>query len=177
MRIIKTSFLLLFIFIVSCNSDDNSTDSVQDNPVDILGTWNLSEYSSTSTTAESGKITTEEGINIDYVIEFIDNPKEIVVSGSIEYSVEETTGNNTNSFTAIINGDFGEGFHTGEWRIENNNLITRSFEVDPNEAGAFDLITEIVELTDTSLILRINNAQYSSDNSTFSGNTTLRYIR
>ena len=115
--------------------------------------------------------------NWDYIIEFTNNPNDIIISGTLVVNVAETNNGNTSNFTYNVNGDFDEGFHTDEWRIENGNLITRSFEVDPNEEGAFDLITEIIELTSNSLILRIDNAQYSSENSTRTGIRTLTYTK
>jgi hypothetical protein len=173
-KILKLSILLL---IFGCSSDDDSNNNTQNIAEDILGVWELTDYSSNSTTAETGRIVIESLSSSDYVIEFTDNPIDINISGTLVVEVEETNNGNTSNFNYNINGDFDEGFHTGEWRIENGNLITRSFEVDPDEEGAFDLITEIVELTSNSLILRIDNAQYSSENSTRTGIRTLTYAK
>ncbi len=174
LRIFKLSILLL---IFGCSSDDDSNNNTQNIAEDILGIWELSDYSSNSTTTETGRIVIESLSSSDYIIEFTNNPNDIIISGTLVVNVAETNNGNTSNFTYNVNGDFDEGFHTDEWRIENGNLITRSFEVDPNEEGAFDLITEIVELTSNSLILRIDNAQYSSENSTRTGIRTLTYTK
>ena len=169
MKIIKTfAYFIFCLILVSCGSDDNSIETNQ-NIEDIIGVWNLSEYSRNRIIAEVGDVIIEEGVNIDYVIEFKNNPKVIFVSGNIEYLVEDTIAGDTNTYTGNINGDLGEGFHTGEWKIQGDNLITKS--------GTLDLVTEIVEITSKTLILRIDNAQYSTQGNTVSGNTTLKYTR
>ena len=159
---------MFFLILASCNSDDNSIET-NENIEAIIGVWDLSEYSRNRVIAEVGDIIIEEGVNMDYVIEFKNNPKVILASGNIEYLVEDTIGGDTTTYTGNINGDIGEGFHIGEWRIQNGNLITNS--------GTFDLVTEIVELTPNSLILKIDNDQYSTPGNTVSGNTILKYIR
>ncbi|HRE78938.1 MAG TPA: hypothetical protein PLL09_14060 [Flavobacterium sp.] len=177
MKKLKIYHLLILLLIFGCSSDDDSNNNTQNIAEDIVGIWNLTGYSSNSNTIETGRIVTESLSSSDYSLEFTDNPKEINVNGTLEVLVEETNNGNTSDFTYLVNGNFDEGFHTGEWRIENGNLITRSFENDPNEEGAFDLITEIVELTSNSLILKIDNAQYSSENSTQTGIRTLTYSK
>jgi len=175
----KFKILQLFILLLTfgCNSDDDSNNNTQNIAEDILGAWELTDYSSNSTTAETGIIVIESLSSSDYVVEFTNNPNNINISGTLVVEVAETNNGNTSNFNYNVNGDFDEGFHTDEWRIENGNLITRSFEIDPDEEGAFDLVTEIVELSSNSLILRIDNAQYSSENSTRTGIRTLTYTK
>ena len=174
LSIFKISILLL-TFGCSSDNDSNNNNNTQNMSEDILGLWELTAYSSNSTTAETGRVVVESLSSSDYSIEFTNNPNQINVSGTLAVEVAETYNGNTSIFNYNINGNYDEGFHTGEWRIENGYLITRSFENDPNEEGSFDLITEIVELTSHSLILKIDNSQYSSENSTRTGIRTLTY--
>lgn len=177
MKKFKIYHLPILLLITNCSSNDDANNNTQNIAEEIIGIWNLSDYSSNSTTTETGRVVIESLSSTDYILEFTNNPKDINVSGTIVVAVEETNDGNTSNFTYNVNGDFEEGFHTSEWRIENGNLVTRSFDIDPDEEGAFDLITEIVELTSNSLILKIDNAQYSSENSTRTGIRTLSYVR
>jgi hypothetical protein len=177
MRKFKIYHLFILLLITSCSSDDDSNNNTSNIAEEIVGIWNLSDYSSNSTTAETGRVVLESLSSTDYTLEFTNNPKDTNINGTLVVAVEETNNGNTSNLSYNVNGDFDEGFHTGEWRIENSNLITRSFEIDPNEEGAFDLITEIVELTSNSLILRIDNAQYSFENNTRTGSRILSYVR
>ena len=177
MRKFKVYQLIILLLITSCSSDDDSNNNTQNISEEIIGIWNLSNYSSNSTTTETGRVVSENLSSTDYTLEFTNNPKDINLSGTLVVAVEETNNGNTSNFTYNVNGDFNEGFHIAEWRIENGNLVTRSFEIDPDEEGAFDLITEIIELTNNSLILRIDNTQYSSENNTQNGIRTLSYER
>ena len=175
--IIKSTIFCLFLIIASCSSSDNDTNS-QNFETTILGTWNLIEYTSTRTTAETGITETETGGNFNYTIEFTNNPKFINTNGSYVVDVIETNSQNqSNSFFYQINSNETqqEGVHIGEWSINNNNLITRVYDIEPNEPGSYQLTSKIIELTNNRLKLKIDNASSSSQNYTVTGNTILTY--
>jgi len=174
-------YLLALLVITGCKSDDEEILTTENYSDLIIGEWSLSEYSSTYTINAPELTRIEEGVEFGYTIEFKNLSKEISVSGSFRYSVQETivqNGNsNTSNFFGKVHGDSGEGFHVGKWSIVNNNLVTRSYDVDPNEEGAFDLTTDILELTTTTLMLTIDNSQFSAEGSNQAGTTTLKYVR
>ena len=175
--IIKLTSICLLLIIVSCSSSDDDTNS-QNYETAILGTWNLIEYTSTRTISETGITETETGGNYNYTIEFANNPKFINTNGSYVVDVIETNSQNqSNSFFYQVNSNENqqEGFHIGQWSINNDNLITRVYDIEPNEPGSYQLSTTIIELTNNRLKLKIDNASSSSQNYTVTGNTILTY--
>ncbi|MDC8006083.1 hypothetical protein POV27_18670 [Aureisphaera galaxeae] len=178
---IKLLYLIIPFLLIGCKSDDDGDSNTQGTSELIIGSWELVEYSRDYSINGTEVTGTEQNITSDYVIRFRNSPQDIAVSGTLTYAVEETItqngSSNTTNFTASIFGDAGEGYHVGNWRIENGNLVTRAYETDPDEEGAFDLITEITELTSDNLTLTIDNAQYSAPGSTQAGTTTLRYVK
>jgi len=175
--IIKLTSICLLLIIVSCSSSDDDTNS-QNYETAILGTWNLIEYTSTRTISETGITETETGGNYNYTIEFANNPKFINTNGSYVVDVIETNSQNqSNSFFYQVNSNENqqEGFHIGQWSINNDNLITRVYDIEPNELGSYQLSTTIMELTNNRLKLKIDNASSSSQNYTVTGNTILTY--
>ncbi|TDP57980.1 hypothetical protein [Flavobacterium dankookense] len=177
--IIKSTIFCLFLIIASCSSSDNETNS-QNFETAILGTWNLIEYTSTRTTAETGITETSNGGDFNYTIEFTNNPKFINTNGSYVVDVIQTNSQNqSNSFFYQINSNENqqEGVHIGEWSINNNNLITRFYDIEPNEPGSYELSSQIIELTNNRLKLKIDNASSSSENYTVTGTTYVTYER
>jgi len=175
--IIKLTSICLLLIIASCSSSDDDTNS-QNYETAILGTWNLIEYTSTRTISETGITETETGGNYNYTIEFANNPKFINTNGSYVVDVIETNSQNqSNSFFYQVNSNENqqEGFHIGQWSINNDNLITRVYDIEPNEPGSYQLSTTIMELTNNRLKLKIDNASSSSQNYTVTGNTILTY--
>tara|TARA_R110002020_G_scaffold73623_7_gene188910 strand:- start:2759 stop:3337 length:579 start_codon:yes stop_codon:yes gene_type:complete len=180
-QILKTVFLLsVFSFFSACSSDDSETQNTTNFETEILGTWNLISHTSSRSIAETGTMIIENGSDYNYTIEFTDNPKFINTNGNYTVNVEETNNQNqTSDFNYVINSNTNqqEGFHIGEWIINNGNLITRVYDISPNDPGSYELTTEITELTENRLVLTTDDSASSSTNYTVTGNTILVYER
>jgi hypothetical protein len=180
-QILKLSLLIIMFFqFTACNSDDSKTQNAINYETEILGTWNLISHTTANTITESETTIVESGSDYNYTIEFTNNPKFINTNGNYNVSVEETNNENQTinySYVTNSNANQQEGFHVGEWTINNGDLITRVYDIAPNETGSYELTTEIVELTENRLVLKTNNSASSSDNYTVVGNTTLIYER
>lgn len=180
-QILKLSLLIsIFFLFAACNYDDSKTQNDIKYETEILGTWNLISHKSSNTITETKTLIVENGSDYNYTIEFTNNPKFINTNGNYNVNIKETNNQNqTINFNEVINSNKNqqEGWHIGEWSINNGKLITRIYDIAPNEPGSYELTTEIVELTDNRLILKTNNSASSSDNYTVIGNTTLIYER
>lgn len=180
-QILKVSLLTsIFILFIACSSDETNTQNTINYETEILGTWNLVSHISSNTITETGTTIVENGSDYNYTIEFTNNPKFINTKGNYNVNIKKTnTQNQTINFNEVINSNENqqEGFHIGEWSINNGKLITRVYDITPNEPGSYELATAIVELTDNSLVLKINNSVSSSNNYTVTGYTTLIYKR
>jgi hypothetical protein len=64
--------------------------------------------------------------------------------------------------TNFMDGDDGEGYHTGTWKIENGKLITTGFnQIGPDEFEEFSIISTI-QLKGDVLTLTLDSAQFGS---------------
>jgi hypothetical protein len=180
-QILRLSLLIsMFFLFTTCNSDDSKTQNTINYETEILGTWNLISHTTANTITETETTIVESGSDYNYTIEFTNNPKFINTNGNYNVSVEETNNENQTinySYVTNSNANQQEGFHVGEWLINNGDLITRVYDIAPNEPGSYELTTEIVELTENRLVLKTNNSASSSDNYTVVGHTTLIYER
>ncbi|KAB1153586.1 hypothetical protein [Flavobacterium luteum] len=180
-QILKLSLLIsMFSLFTACSSDDSKTQNNINYETKILGTWNLISHISSNSITETRTTIVEIGSDYNYTIEFTNNPKFINTNGNYNVNIKETNNQNqTINFNEVINSNANqqEGFHIGEWSINNGKLITRVYDIEPNEPGSYELTTEIVELTDNRLVLKTNNSASSSNNYTVTGNTTLIYER
>ena len=180
-QILKTLLLLsVFSLFTACSSDDSETQNTTNFETEILGTWNLISHSSTNSIAETGTTIVENGSDYNYTIEFTGNPKFIKTNGNYSVGVEETNNQNqTSDFNYVINSNANqqEGFHIGEWSIDNGNLITRVYDISPNDPDSYELTTEIVELRENRLVMKTDDTSSSSTNYTVTGSTILIYER
>ena len=178
---LKTVLLFSIISLfTACSSDDSETQNTTNFEIEILGTWNLISHTSSRSISETGTMIVENGSDYNYTIEFTDNPKFINTNGNYTVNVEETNNQNqTSNFNYVINSNTNqqEGFHIGEWSINNGNLLTRVYDISPNDPGSYELTTEITELTENRLVLKTDDSSSSSMNYTVTGNTILVYER
>ncbi|BDW91879.1 hypothetical protein MACH07_07110 [Flagellimonas marinaquae] len=159
---------LLTLLLVACSKDDATSNLSLDEQ--LVGKWTMTNYYDDTFFVEyqNGvieKIVPEE---TNYAIEFTDNPKEIKTIGFLRYSREEyeivdgekvITGPVGTNF---MDGDDGEGYHTGTWKIENGKLITTGFnQIGPDEFEEFSIISTI-QLKGNVLTLTLDNAQFGS---------------
>lgn len=171
---------LLTLLIVACSKDNTTSNLSLDEQ--LLGKWTMTNYYDDTFFVEyqNGvieKIVPEE---TNYAIEFTDNPKKIKTTGFLRYSTEEyEIVNGEKEFTGstgtnFMDGDDGEGFHTGTWKIENGKLITTGFnQIGPDEFEEFSIISTI-QLKGNVLTLTLDNAQFGSH---LAGEIILEYKR
>ncbi|WP_298311345.1 hypothetical protein [uncultured Aquimarina sp.] len=184
-----THLLIIVSFIIfSCNSDDENRPDDSQIANDLEGTWSLVNYELTeigTKTVNDIEIPynyTQIGIEYDYLMKITTQPMKIITSGIVKVNEEEVLGEGddtfitTGSFTFNSNDNQQEGWHTGDWRIENGKLINL-FDENPQEADAFEFETEIIELTENKLIFSINLSQdgFISETRNTTGNVTLVY--
>lgn len=170
---------LLAILIVACSKDDAA-----DLPLDqqLLGKWTMTDYYEDIYYVEYEYGVIEQMVpeETDYAIEVTDNPKEINTSGFLRYSRDEyeiVNGEkvfNGSSGTNFMDGDDGEGFHTGTWKVEDGKLII----TDEKQQGAdyFEEYssTSSIALSGDNLTLTLDNAQFGSH---LSGEIIIEYKR
>jgi len=115
---------LLAFLAMACSKDDAASDLPLDEQ--LLAKWTMTNYYDDTYFVEDEYGVIEQMVpdETDYAIEFIDNPKEIKTTGFLRYSRDEyeivngekvITGPAGSNF---MDGDDGEGFHTGTWKIE-----------------------------------------------------------
>ncbi len=149
----------LLIFIISCGSDDNS-DSPEVNESNLLGTWEITEdkISESSILGFEGNTQNCEynaiGSEYEYSITITENPNKIISTGS--YKVTTTLncdGVLVDEGVNVINSNENqqEGFHVGDWKIENGNLVNTYVEIEGGPTTT--IVSEIIELSDDKLVL------------------------
>ena len=170
---------LLTFLAVACSKDDAA-----DIPLDqqLLGKWTMTNYYDDTYLVEEESGILEQIVpeETDYAIEFTDNPKEIKTTGFLRYSWDEyelVNGEkvfNGSSGTNFMDGDDGEGFHTGTWKVEDGKLII----TDEKQQGAdyFEEYssTSSIALSGDNLTLTLDNAQFGSH---LSGEIIIEYKR
>ncbi|MDC9723833.1 MAG: hypothetical protein PSN34_13820, partial [Urechidicola sp.] len=138
--------LVLFVFsafIFGCETSDNETPTAS-----IIGVWNGISINFTGTGAaeiQGVPVTADvdgEGYDIDYTVTFTEDPNTVTTVGI--FSVEATASIQGQTYTESeenISIDF-----SGPWNQDGNTLaLTINGE---------DVIANIVELTETSLVLQ-----------------------
>ncbi|MDH7912421.1 lipocalin family protein [Winogradskyella sp. SYSU M77433] len=148
MKKLSLLFVAYLFVLTSCSSDDS--DSSSNISGDILGTWvgvDVDYYGDTVTEAGGQTVTSDfvgEAYDVDYTLTFTENPNELVSEGS--YSVELTT--TTLGQTQVDNIENLEFLEDGTWTQEGNQLTITNNGVSSQGT--------ILELTDTSLVLELN---------------------
>lgn len=155
----KLLFGLVFLFFISCGSDDSS-DQIEITESNLLGTWEITEHkiNEISTLGLEGDTQNCEynaiGSEYMYTITITENPNVIISSGS--YKVTTTLicdGAEVDKVEDVVNstGDQQEGFHVGEWSLENGELVNKYTEIEGGPITT--IVSEIKELSDSKLVL------------------------
>lgn len=171
MKKIFRSFLILCVAIsfTTCSSDDDSSnddipnDNSNDPTADLVGTWDLValDYTGTSSTGIEGISIDFSGVaqNIDYTLEFSENPNEFVAGGS--YDIELTTSlfGIEETQTVTVN----DASSTGNYSINDDMLTTDGDAISIDNGLPMDINIPndltIIELTDTTLMLNQESNQ------------------
>ena len=154
-NLFKTLFILFIsISFAACSTDDDSGSS--DTSGNLVGSWEMVsfDYDGSTSTAIAGQTTEAEftgvGQNLDYVIEFSENPNEFNGEGSYDIELTTTALGQTSTVVQPINDASSSGTYT-----LNGNTI--SFEGILHSTGntiGGDMTNNeatITELTDTTL--------------------------
>lgn len=171
---------LLAFLAIACSKDD----AVSDLPLDeqLVGKWTMTNYYDDTYFVQDGYGVVEKMVpdETDYAIEFTDNPKEIKTTGFLRYSRDEyEIVNGEKVFTGskgtnFMDGDDGEGFHTGTWKIEDEKLIIMDVtQQGPDEFEEYSTTSSIV-LNGNNLTLTLDNAQFGSH---LTGEVIIEYKR
>jgi hypothetical protein len=151
MKKLNILFIAFAFILASCSSDD---DSSSDTSGDLVGTWigQDVDYSGSTVTEIPGQDNlvadfVGEAYDVDYTLTFSENPNELVSEGS--YSIELTT--TTLGQTQVDNVENLEVLSDGTWSRTGDQLTI----VSNGETST----GTILELTDTSLIVEINEVQ------------------
>lgn len=172
----KGLLLLLILLVLSCDSESTTELPEQTLSEKLIGQWTLTNYYSDTYFDDRNEGRIEEIVTdeTDYGIEFTDNPKMIVLTGFLRYSWDEyeiVDGQKviTSSASNFMDSEHGEGYHTNEWRIENEILITE----DPSDGDPYISMSEI-NLSGDNLKLTLDSSQFNPKNS---GDIILEYKR
>ena len=173
--ILLISFLFLFN---SCDSDDSSDSVELTIEQKLIGQWVMTDYYSDTfyENDQRGRLEKIVPEETDYGIEFLDNPKKILVSGFLRYSWKEyeiIEGDTiiTSQGTNFMDGADNEGFHVTNWRIEDDLLISE----DPINNGIEPFISKSeVQIEDDRLKLILDSNQFRED---ASGEIIVEYRR
>lgn len=158
---------LLAFLAVACSKDDKADLTLDEQ---LLGKWTMTNYYDDHYFVQDGYGIIEQIVpdETDYAIEFTNNPKKIKTTGFLRYSTEEyelVNGEKVfdgSTGTNFMDGDDGEGFHTGTWKVENGKLIiTDVIQQGPDEFEEYSSISTI-ELSGDNLKLTLDNAQFGS---------------
>ena len=164
MKFLKLIFFTTLISLTfSCSSDDDNQPANNGN---IVGVWKGTavDYSGTTTTTAQGQSVTAtyvgEAYDIDYTLTFTDNPKKVVSAGN--YSIELTTTVYGQTTTQNIEGL--EFLSSGDWSI-NGNILTITVDNQTDD-------TTIVELTNSTLVLKGVHTESTNQGGVTSNSTT-----
>ncbi len=155
----QITVFVLSLVILSCGSDDNS-DSPEENESKILGTWEITEHkiSESSVLKLEGNSQNCEytaiGSEYKYSITITENPNKIISTGSYKVTtILNCDGVEVDKVESVINSnaDQQEGFHVGDWKIENGNLVNTYIEIEGGEPTT--ITSEIIESSADKLVL------------------------
>jgi hypothetical protein len=170
MKKLSLLFIAFTFVLTSCSSDDGDSSGNGDVSGDIVGTWIGVDvdYSGSTVTQIPGAPDlvadfVGEAYDVDYTLTFSENPNELVSEGS--YSIELTT--TTLGQSQTDNVEDLEFLSDGTWDKVGDQLTV----VSNGETST----GTIVELTDTSLIVEIDQVQDISQQG-FVINTTVNVI-
>src|SRR5690606_15699875 len=150
---------LLAFLAMACSKDETAPDLPLDEQ--LLGKWTMTNYYDDTYFVEYEYGTIEQIVpdETDYGIEFTENPKEIKTTGFLRYSRSEYEMVNGEKVitgpegTNFMDGDDGEGFHVGTWKIEEGNLVvTNLVQQGPDEFEEYSS-TSSIELRGDNLKL------------------------
>lgn len=167
---IKTlSIFCITISLISCNTDD---DSGSETTGDLVGDYEMVSFSyeGTTTTTLEGQSAEADfsgiGQNIDYTIEFTENPNEFATAGSYDIELSTTVAGQTTTMVQPINDASSNGTYTrtGNTLTLEGTLLSTGNTIGGNATAGEATISE---LTDTTLIL----VQETSQEQTINGAT------
>lgn len=160
--------LCTVLALASCSTDDNGGSS--DTSGDIVGTWEMVtfDYEGTSTTEFDGETFTADfvgvGQNIDYTIEFTENPNEFSGQGSYDIELSTTIAGQTTTQVESIN----DTTSTGSYEISGNTITFDGVLVSAGSMaptmGTEGSVGTISELTDSTLVLTQEATEMQSVN-------------
>ena len=151
--------LLLFTFLtlcfIACSDDDTPLVSISAD--DILGTWSLTNLSSTTTQTydfqgiKHESKTVVSGKNYDFIITFNSNPNTYTTEGAITLQTSTTTDGDT--VTNEYETSAAAGLDSGDWSVSSNTL-TMGSDIQNSEMT-------LESYTDTKFVLKqvINEKQ------------------
>lgn len=170
MKTLLKFFLLGFLTLgglVSCSSDDDAA-TISASASDIVGTWNLTDFRSmtSSTVTVQGQTLTSSssvvGNEFDLTIEFSENPNIVTSEGS--YRINFTTnvlGQETSGSQVIELEDFDESILRGTWGIsEDGQFLENSNTVNGEEVT---VRARILELTANRFVYAIDLSEVDQD--------------
>jgi hypothetical protein len=179
-QINSKALLLLFLIIsvLSCDSEDTSESPELSLSEKLIGEWAMTNYYSNLYfhAREEGRIEKIVPEETDYGIEFTRNQNEIILSGFLRYTWDEyeiVDGEKVITYQAtnFMDSEHGEGYHTGNWKIENELLICT--DVSSQEGIEYATISSI-EFSGDNLKLTLENSQFGTH---LEGETIVEYIR
>lgn len=116
-NLFKTLFILIIsISFVACSTDDDSGSN--NTSGHLVGSWEMVsfDYDGNTTTTISGQTTEADfigvGQNLDYIIEFSDNPNEFSSVGSYDIELTTTVSGQTSTTLQPINDASSSGTYT-----------------------------------------------------------------
>lgn len=149
MKKLSVLFLLFLITLTSCSDESVSTEITEG----IVGAWEMLDYDykgTTTTTAQGQTISADfigEAQDIDYTITFEEDPNVTIVDGS--FTIKLTTTLDGQTFTETLNINDLQTINSGTWELIDGYLVVQA-------EGGMEATYKIEELTDTSLVLSIN---------------------
>ncbi|WP_323787666.1 hypothetical protein [Psychroserpens sp.] len=167
MKKLHVLFIALALVFTACSSDDNNTNNDPgDGDVngELLGLWNAVDvlYTGDTVVEVAGQtIVTDfvgESYDVDFTLEFTENPNEYVSEGS--YSVELTS--TTLGQTQVFDVPNLEFIGDGTWTRDGNEITTM--------ANGDEGVMTILELTATTLRLGYQTVEVINNQGTL--NTT-----
>lgn len=149
MKKLNLLFIAITLVLTSCSSDDSKPEVSGD----IVGTWDMVDYSYTGTTVTKAQGQTlsadfiGSAYNINSTITFEENPNNIISEGS--FSLELTT--TVSGQTSVSHVHNLESVSGGTWELVNGELRTNSNGQTGN--------MKIEKLTESSLVLAVKEKQ------------------
>ena len=143
MKFLKIPLFLVLVVMMSCSKDDNTLTG------SLVGTWNIEslDYAGESSSSVGGQTLTTinfegEGKNMNNQVEFKEDPKEFLSSGSND----ATLSMDVDGQTQDVEFEDLEFLISGEWERDGNTLTITNDSTDPQ-------IAEITKLTNDEMTM------------------------